>query len=99
MYLTQIFQGHRCSASSHLTSLSCQACRGSLCRLSAPRPPPPLNKTGMGGEANSVALDYVHLSSASQQEINIITQKLSMLGNGEVVQEKGDCRNEKNRKK
>lgn len=46
-----------------------------------------------------MVLDYVHLSSASQQEIDIITQKLSMLGNGEVVQEKGDCRNEKNRKK
>lgn len=53
----------------------------------------------MGGEANSVVLDYVHLSAASQQEIDIITQKLSMLGNGEVVQEKGDCRNETNRKK
>lgn len=99
VYLTQIFQGHSCSASSHLTSLSWQACRGSLGGLSAPWPPPPLSKTGMGGEENSVELDHVHLSSASQQEINIITQKLSMLGNGEVVEEKCDCRNEKNRKK
>lgn len=64
--------------------------------------PPPLNEKRMGGETDSVGLDLVHLSSVSHQEIDIITQKLSMLGNRrlcrimvtEGIKSKG--RNEKN---
>lgn len=88
VYLTQIFQGHSCSVSSHLTSSSCQAYRWALGGLSAPQPPPPLNEKGMGGEADYVGLDLVHLSSVSQQEIDIITQKLSMLGSWRLTEKR-----------